>query len=192
MGSKHRARFKDLIHAAKLLSKNVKTIDILTYSCQHAILARLVTASLPIPWGRSSALLPKFVLIWSLMKASIFPMFFGHLYMHRMEYVEPVSAHRLEGGRWGVRRGKWISYSAWIASWKSKSRCHRILHFSPPQRAQQLSNTLKKIAASEKFTNFDLLYMDFAFKESKSLVLGIGRARYRCHLAEHMEPCNRQ
>lgn len=35
------------------------------------------------------------------------------------------------------------------------------------QRAKQLSDTLKKIAASQKFTNFDLLYVDFDFQEGK-------------------------
>ncbi|OBS78219.1 hypothetical protein A6R68_19392, partial [Neotoma lepida] len=33
------------------------------------------------------------------------------------------------------------------------------------ERAEQLSNTLKKIATTETFTNFDLFYMDFAFHE---------------------------
>ncbi|KAM6156825.1 acyloxyacyl hydrolase isoform 2-T2 [Erethizon dorsatum] len=46
--------------------------------------------------------------------------------------------------------------------WMSSNKTLRTL---TSERAQQLSNTLKKIAASEKFTNFDLLYMDFAFKE---------------------------
>lgn len=35
------------------------------------------------------------------------------------------------------------------------------------QRAGQLSNILKKIAISKKFTNFDLLYVDFDFQEGK-------------------------
>lgn len=35
------------------------------------------------------------------------------------------------------------------------------------QRAEQLSDTLKKIATSQKFTNFDLFYVDFDFQESK-------------------------
>ena len=35
------------------------------------------------------------------------------------------------------------------------------------QRAKQLSHTLKKIAASKKFTNFDLFYVDFDFQEGK-------------------------
>lgn len=35
------------------------------------------------------------------------------------------------------------------------------------QRALQLSNVLKEIARSEKFTNFDVFYMDFPLKQSK-------------------------
>lgn len=39
--------------------------------------------------------------------------------------------------------------------------------FSCIQRAAQLSNTLKKIATSQKFTSFHLYYVDFDFQESK-------------------------
>uniref|UniRef100_A0A7N9CSW9 Acyloxyacyl hydrolase n=1 Tax=Macaca fascicularis TaxID=9541 RepID=A0A7N9CSW9_MACFA len=46
--------------------------------------------------------------------------------------------------------------------WMSSNKTLRTL---TSERAEQLSNTLKKIAASEKFTNFDLFYMDFAFHE---------------------------
>ncbi|KFO26367.1 Acyloxyacyl hydrolase [Fukomys damarensis] len=46
--------------------------------------------------------------------------------------------------------------------WMSSNKTLRTL---TSERAQQLSDTLKKIAASEKFTNFDLFYMDFAFEE---------------------------
>uniref|UniRef100_A0A2K5VJV1 Acyloxyacyl hydrolase n=1 Tax=Macaca fascicularis TaxID=9541 RepID=A0A2K5VJV1_MACFA len=47
--------------------------------------------------------------------------------------------------------------------WMSSNKTLRTL---TSERAEQLSNTLKKIAASEKFTNFDLFYMDFAFHEN--------------------------
>lgn len=33
------------------------------------------------------------------------------------------------------------------------------------KRAEQLSNTLKEIASSKKFTNFDLYYVNFDFQE---------------------------
>ncbi|XP_062971179.1 acyloxyacyl hydrolase isoform X2 [Cynocephalus volans] len=46
--------------------------------------------------------------------------------------------------------------------WMSSNKTLRTL---TSERAEQLSNTLKKIATSEKFTNFDLFYMDFAFQE---------------------------
>uniref|UniRef100_A0A0P6JGY4 Acyloxyacyl hydrolase n=1 Tax=Heterocephalus glaber TaxID=10181 RepID=A0A0P6JGY4_HETGA len=46
--------------------------------------------------------------------------------------------------------------------WMSSNKTLRTL---TSERAQQLSNTLKTIAAREKFTNFDLFYMDFAFEE---------------------------
>ncbi|XP_030787727.1 acyloxyacyl hydrolase isoform X2 [Rhinopithecus roxellana] len=46
--------------------------------------------------------------------------------------------------------------------WMSSNKTLRTL---TSERAEQLSNTLKKIATSEKFTNFDLFYMDFAFHE---------------------------
>ncbi|XP_030652518.1 acyloxyacyl hydrolase isoform X3 [Nomascus leucogenys] len=46
--------------------------------------------------------------------------------------------------------------------WMSSNKTLRTL---TSERAEQLSNTLKKIAASEKFTNFNLFYMDFAFHE---------------------------
>ncbi|XP_013376729.1 PREDICTED: acyloxyacyl hydrolase isoform X2 [Chinchilla lanigera] len=46
--------------------------------------------------------------------------------------------------------------------WMSSNKTLRTL---TSERAQQLSSTLKKISTREKFTNFDLLYMDFAFKE---------------------------
>lgn len=65
--------------------------------------------------------------------------------------------------------GRSISFSSWTVSWKSELRFHGILCFPCIQRAEQLSNTLKKIATTETFTNFHLFYMDFAFHESKSL-----------------------
>ncbi|XP_007948288.1 acyloxyacyl hydrolase [Orycteropus afer afer] len=46
--------------------------------------------------------------------------------------------------------------------WMSANKTLRAL---TSERAEQLSNTLKKIATSKKFTNFDLFYMDFAFQE---------------------------
>jgi hypothetical protein len=57
------------------------------------------------------------------------------------------------------------------------------------QRAEQLSNTLKKIATSEKFTNFHLFYMDFAFQESKLLGLGIDRDKCSSYSGELLEQC---
>lgn len=50
------------------------------------------------------------------------------------------------------------------------------------QRAAQLSSTLKKIATSQKFTNFHLYYVDFDFQESKcssALVMTQTRAAAR-------------
>ncbi|XP_008684722.1 acyloxyacyl hydrolase isoform X2 [Ursus americanus] len=47
-------------------------------------------------------------------------------------------------------------------SWMSSNKTLRTL---TSERAKQLSNTLKKIATSQKFTNFDLFYMDFDFHE---------------------------
>ncbi|XP_044102308.1 acyloxyacyl hydrolase [Neovison vison] len=47
-------------------------------------------------------------------------------------------------------------------SWMSSNKTLRTL---TSERAKQLSDTLKKIAASQKFTNFDLLYVDFDFQE---------------------------
>ncbi|XP_008061457.1 acyloxyacyl hydrolase isoform X2 [Carlito syrichta] len=46
--------------------------------------------------------------------------------------------------------------------WMSSNKTLRTL---TSERAEQLSNTLKKIATSEKFTHFDLFYMDFSFQE---------------------------
>ncbi|XP_076975820.1 acyloxyacyl hydrolase isoform X2 [Tamandua tetradactyla] len=46
--------------------------------------------------------------------------------------------------------------------WMSSNKTLRML---TSERAEQLSNTLRKIATSEKFTNFNLFYMDFAFQE---------------------------
>nr|XP_054092972.1 acyloxyacyl hydrolase isoform X2 [Callithrix jacchus] len=46
--------------------------------------------------------------------------------------------------------------------WMSSNKTLRTL---TSERAEQLSNTLKKIAAKEKFTNFNLFYMEFAFHE---------------------------
>ncbi|XP_040820595.1 acyloxyacyl hydrolase isoform X2 [Ochotona curzoniae] len=46
--------------------------------------------------------------------------------------------------------------------WMSANKTLRAL---TSERAQQLSDTLKKIAASKEFTNFDLYYLDFAFQE---------------------------
>ncbi|XP_037366196.1 acyloxyacyl hydrolase [Talpa occidentalis] len=46
--------------------------------------------------------------------------------------------------------------------WMSSNKTLRTL---TSERAEQLSNTLKKIASSRKFTNFDLFYMDFDFQE---------------------------
>ncbi|XP_004418881.1 PREDICTED: acyloxyacyl hydrolase isoform X2 [Ceratotherium simum simum] len=46
--------------------------------------------------------------------------------------------------------------------WMSSNKTLRTL---TTERAEQLSNTLKKIATSEKFTNFNLFYMDFDFRE---------------------------
>ncbi|XP_041501651.1 acyloxyacyl hydrolase [Microtus oregoni] len=46
--------------------------------------------------------------------------------------------------------------------WMSSNKTLRTL---TSQRADQLSNTLKKMAATETFTNFNLFYMDFAFHE---------------------------
>ncbi|KAM7322654.1 hypothetical protein ACRRTK_018159 [Alexandromys fortis] len=46
--------------------------------------------------------------------------------------------------------------------WMSSNKTLRTL---TSQRAEQLSNTLKKMAATETFTNFNLFYMDFAFHE---------------------------
>ncbi|KAM5189654.1 acyloxyacyl hydrolase isoform 1-T1 [Callospermophilus lateralis] len=48
--------------------------------------------------------------------------------------------------------------SGWLTS-------NKTLRTLTSERAEQLSNTLKKIATSEKFTNFNLFYMDFAFQE---------------------------
>ncbi|XP_027430168.1 acyloxyacyl hydrolase isoform X1 [Zalophus californianus] len=47
-------------------------------------------------------------------------------------------------------------------SWMSSNKTLRTL---TSERAKQLSNTLKKIATSQKFTNFDLFYMDLDFQE---------------------------
>uniref|UniRef100_A0A7N5JGW9 Acyloxyacyl hydrolase n=1 Tax=Ailuropoda melanoleuca TaxID=9646 RepID=A0A7N5JGW9_AILME len=47
-------------------------------------------------------------------------------------------------------------------SWMTSNKTLRTL---TSERAKQLSNTLKKIATSQKFTNFDLFYMDFDFHE---------------------------
>ncbi|XP_077631544.1 acyloxyacyl hydrolase isoform X1 [Crocuta crocuta] len=47
-------------------------------------------------------------------------------------------------------------------SWMSSNKTLRTL---TSERAKQLSNTLKKIASSQKFTNFDLFYADFDFQE---------------------------
>ncbi|XP_074235917.1 acyloxyacyl hydrolase isoform X2 [Saimiri boliviensis] len=46
--------------------------------------------------------------------------------------------------------------------WMSSNKTLRTL---TSERAEQLSNTLKKIAAKEKFTNFNLFYVEFAFHE---------------------------
>lgn len=46
--------------------------------------------------------------------------------------------------------------------WMSSNKTLRTL---TSQRAEQLSDTLKKIATSQKFTNFDLFYVDFDFQE---------------------------
>ncbi|KAF5927683.1 hypothetical protein HPG69_000588 [Diceros bicornis minor] len=46
--------------------------------------------------------------------------------------------------------------------WMSSNKTLRTL---TTERAEQLSNTLKKIATSEKFANFNLFYMDFNFRE---------------------------
>ncbi|XP_028645112.1 acyloxyacyl hydrolase isoform X1 [Grammomys surdaster] len=46
--------------------------------------------------------------------------------------------------------------------WMSSNKTLRTL---TSERAEQLSNTLKKIATTETFANFDLFYMDFAFHE---------------------------
>ncbi|ERE79837.1 acyloxyacyl hydrolase isoform X1 [Cricetulus griseus] len=46
--------------------------------------------------------------------------------------------------------------------WMSSNKTLRTL---TSQRAEQLSNTLKKIATTETFTNFNLFYMDFVFHE---------------------------
>lgn len=75
----------------------------------------------------------------------------------------------------GDRKVRWcvedqFLFCDWIVSWKSKLKFHGILFFPCFQRAEQLSNTLKKIATTETFTNFNLFYMDFVFHESKSLV----------------------
>ncbi|XP_049637690.1 acyloxyacyl hydrolase [Suncus etruscus] len=47
-------------------------------------------------------------------------------------------------------------------SWMSFNKTLRTL---TSKRAEQLSNTLKKIATREKFINFDLFYLDFNFQE---------------------------
>ncbi|XP_017902645.1 PREDICTED: acyloxyacyl hydrolase [Capra hircus] len=47
-------------------------------------------------------------------------------------------------------------------SWMSSNKTLRTL---TSERAEQLSKTLKKIATSQKFTNFDLFYLDFDFQE---------------------------
>lgn len=46
--------------------------------------------------------------------------------------------------------------------WMSSNKTLRTL---TSERAEQLSNTLKKIATREKFTNFDLFFVDFDFQE---------------------------
>ncbi|XP_060161394.1 acyloxyacyl hydrolase isoform X4 [Globicephala melas] len=46
--------------------------------------------------------------------------------------------------------------------WMSSNKTLRTL---TSERAEQLSNMLKKIATSQKFTNFNLFYMDFDFQE---------------------------
>uniref|UniRef100_A0A8D2DPY0 Acyloxyacyl hydrolase n=1 Tax=Sciurus vulgaris TaxID=55149 RepID=A0A8D2DPY0_SCIVU len=48
------------------------------------------------------------------------------------------------------------------SGWMTSNKTLRTL---TSERAEQLSNTLKKIATSEKFTNFNLFHMDFAFQE---------------------------
>ncbi|XP_038190006.1 acyloxyacyl hydrolase [Arvicola amphibius] len=48
------------------------------------------------------------------------------------------------------------------SGWMSSNKTLRTL---TSQRAEQLSNTLKKMAATETFTNFNLFYTDFAFHE---------------------------
>ncbi|XP_006887687.1 PREDICTED: acyloxyacyl hydrolase [Elephantulus edwardii] len=45
--------------------------------------------------------------------------------------------------------------------WMSANKTLRAL---TSERAEQLSNTLRKIAAQEKFTSFNLFYMDFSFQ----------------------------
>nr|XP_017516929.1 acyloxyacyl hydrolase [Manis javanica]XP_036883402.1 acyloxyacyl hydrolase [Manis javanica]XP_036883403.1 acyloxyacyl hydrolase [Manis javanica] len=47
-------------------------------------------------------------------------------------------------------------------SWMTSNKTLRTL---TTERAAQLSNTLKNIATSKKFTNFDLFYLDFAYQE---------------------------
>ncbi|KAI4570447.1 hypothetical protein MJT46_005964 [Ovis ammon polii x Ovis aries] len=47
-------------------------------------------------------------------------------------------------------------------SWMSSNKTLRTL---TSERAEQLSKTLKKIATSQKFKNFDLFYLDFDFQE---------------------------
>lgn len=46
--------------------------------------------------------------------------------------------------------------------WMSSNKTLRTL---TSERAEQLSKTLKKISTSQKFTNFDLFYLDFDFQE---------------------------
>lgn len=46
--------------------------------------------------------------------------------------------------------------------WMSSNRTLRTL---TSERAEQLSSTLKRIATSQKFANFNLFYMDFDFRE---------------------------
>uniref|UniRef100_A0A8D2J877 Acyloxyacyl hydrolase n=1 Tax=Varanus komodoensis TaxID=61221 RepID=A0A8D2J877_VARKO len=52
-----------------------------------------------------------------------------------------------------------------LGTYNNKNNKHRLFLCFSPQRALQLSSILKEIATSEKYANFDLLYLDYPLKE---------------------------
>ncbi|XP_022438981.1 acyloxyacyl hydrolase isoform X3 [Delphinapterus leucas] len=65
--------------------------------------------------------------------------------------------------------------------WMSSNKTLRTL---TSERAEQLSITLKKIATSQKFTNFNLFYMDFDFQESVCVCVHAPQSRRSGRRAE--------